>query len=302
MLESVAIVTRTRDRPLFLERAIRSVLAQTYQHWTHIIVNDGGDACAVESTVRQYSDAYAGRSLVVHHDSSRGMEAASNSGIRKSVSSYILIHDDDDSLEPGFLNVTVARLEDPSRSDVAGAATLTTKISERVDGEKIVEIDRSLYRQLNPCIGIDEMARVNPLPPISLLFRRSVYDEIGPFDESLPVLGDWDFNIRLISRYDIAVVQQALANYHLRPALTNGLLANSVHAKLDLHRYFDQVVRNRYMRSPEHWAIGSLMHSNRQGKAEVQLTRLYRHPVLGRIIWLWARIANPSIPTRLDDC
>ncbi len=40
---SVTVITRTKNRTLLLERAIKSVLAQTREDWTHVIVNDGGD-------------------------------------------------------------------------------------------------------------------------------------------------------------------------------------------------------------------------------------------------------------------
>jgi hypothetical protein len=47
--DCVGIVTRTKNRPILLERSIRSVLSQTYGNWVHIIVNDGGDRNALET-------------------------------------------------------------------------------------------------------------------------------------------------------------------------------------------------------------------------------------------------------------
>jgi len=37
----VAVVTRTKNRAILLERAIHSVLKQKFHDWTHVIVNDG---------------------------------------------------------------------------------------------------------------------------------------------------------------------------------------------------------------------------------------------------------------------
>ena len=48
---AVAIITRTKDRPLLLRRAVESVLGQTHADWVHVIVNDGGDPAAVEQVV-----------------------------------------------------------------------------------------------------------------------------------------------------------------------------------------------------------------------------------------------------------
>ena len=75
----VAIITRTKNRVLLLDRAVKSVLCQTFDNWQHVIVNDGGDANPVDELVDRYLDQYAGRLTVIHNTQSKGMEAASRS-------------------------------------------------------------------------------------------------------------------------------------------------------------------------------------------------------------------------------
>ena len=70
----VAIVTRTKNRPIFLKRAIESVLSQTLEDWLHVIVNDGGDPATVDFLVRCEDNAYNRRVLVIHHMESQGMQ------------------------------------------------------------------------------------------------------------------------------------------------------------------------------------------------------------------------------------
>ena len=41
-IPKVAIITRTKDRSKFLERAVQSVLQQTMKDYVHVILNDGG--------------------------------------------------------------------------------------------------------------------------------------------------------------------------------------------------------------------------------------------------------------------
>mgnify|MGYP002682673227 CR=1 FL=1 len=95
---NVAIITRTKNRPLFLIRCIKTVLAQQYQDWIHVIVNDGGDCCSVDEIVRKNHEAYRNRIKVIHNQQSLGMEAASNIGVKNSESNYITILDDDDQV------------------------------------------------------------------------------------------------------------------------------------------------------------------------------------------------------------
>ena len=296
MPSTVAIITRTRNRPLLLQRAIQSVLRQNYPNWIHVIVNDGGDPQAVKTLVESHDVAYARRLIVITHPNSLGMEAASNAGIRASQSDYLLIHDDDDSLEPDFLKKTVEYLDNPPWPQISGVVSFTNRIDEIIDGNTVHETGRSLFKKLGECIRIDDVALLNPFPPISFLFARKVLDEIGLYDDKLPVLGDWDFNLRFIMRYDIGVIKEPLANYHHRPTIKQGQMGNSVHAQSDLHAFYDTLVRNRFLRMMPSNYIGMLMLQNRHINL---LERLYKHPVIGRCIRLWSRWVNPSIPMNL---
>src|SRR5579884_96060 len=115
MQAKVAVVTRTKNRPLLLKRCIESVLNQTYKDWFHIIVNDGGDVTTVEGVVAAYLDRYNGRVRVLHNETSVGMQNASNQGIRATESEYIGIHDDDDTWHGMFLEECVDYLETAGR-------------------------------------------------------------------------------------------------------------------------------------------------------------------------------------------
>jgi GT2 family glycosyltransferase len=109
-------------------------------------------------------------------------------------------------------------------------------------------------------IHISELFDRNLFPPISLLYRREVLEAIGPYDEALPVLGDWDFNLRLILHGEIAVIEETLACYHTRRTKHHD--PNSIHSNPYLHKRYEAVIRNRLIRAGlAHGTIhpGSLM-------------------------------------------
>lgn len=298
MRPRTAIITRTKNRPIFLERAVRSVLAQTDPNWIHVIVNDGGDHTTVESIVEQHRHQYDGRVNIINHLRSLGMEAASNAGIGSCQSEFLLIHDDDDSIEPTYLEETCRFMREGGSPVFGGVVSLTNQIVERVTNSgTVLEVSRSLHRTLNNCINIDEMARVNQFPPIAFLFRRDVYEKVGKFDDSLPVLGDWDFHLRFLFEFDIGVIGKQLANYHLRPASRDPAAANSLHSGRERHATYDSLLRNRYLRSEKYGNLGLLMqlHGGIDGPRQ-HLERLYRHPMIGGAIRIWSRFVNPSIP------
>lgn len=56
----------------------------------------------------------------------------------------------------------------------------------------------------------------NLFPPISFLYRREVFNAVGRYDESMAILGDWNFNIKVLLHGDIGGLPEVLSSYHVR--------------------------------------------------------------------------------------
>lgn len=244
----VAIVTRTKSRPVLLERAIESILGQGYDDWVHVIVNDGGDQDELETTLREFKTQYKGRLTTIHNDPSKGMEAASNIGVKATKSKYLVIHDDDDSWSPHFLAKTVSHLTKNKLPTVKGVITHSQRIIETIENGKIRTLSREPFNNWLNSVTLYRIAASNPFPPISFLFERSVWKELGGFREDLPVLGDWEFHLRFASKYDIDVIKEELAFYHHRPHLADGVDANSIFGWGGKHEFYDALLRNEMLR------------------------------------------------------
>ena len=143
---SVAIITRTKDRPILLERAARSVAGQTYRNIRWVVVNDGGDPEPARAVLER-SLVDPSRITFRSHPVSLGMEAASNAGIRASDSELIVIHDDDDSWEPGFLEQSITFL---NRHDglYEGVVCHSNHIEEVISAGSVLECGRRPLQRL----------------------------------------------------------------------------------------------------------------------------------------------------------
>ena len=275
-IAQVAIITRTKDRPLLLPRAIQSVLNQSFQNWVHIIINDGGNREGVEVLFNQYKNLYQGRLSIFHHEYSKGMEAASNYGIDSSNSQYIVVHDDDDSWHPDFLQKTVSFMENQSTTSIKGVISYIETITEEIEDNTIIELERKVWQKNRAVPSIREMTTGNIFPPIAFLFARSVFNEIGGgFREDLPVLGDWEFNLRFIEKYEIGVVPQILAYYHHRSKGKKTSYSNTVVEYEDLHHQYCEKLKNEFLRrdlKQGKLGIGYLM--NYTDFAESQLSKI----------------------------
>lgn len=248
----VAIITRTKNRTLLLERAVRSVLEQTYQDWTHVIVNDGGDAEAVRRVLAPSLEAYTGRLAVIDNPASVGMEAASNIGIRGCSSEFVVIHDDDDSWEKDFLARCVEFMDSASKPQLGfqygGVVTHSLRVIEKIHGQEVHRVDTEPFNVWMSSVSLYRLAAGNTFPPISFLFRRDVWEAVGCFREELPVLGDWDFHLRVCARYEIGLIPELLANYHHRIAIQSGDYGNTVFVAEAKHRAYDALYRNELLR------------------------------------------------------
>lgn len=244
----VAVITRTKDRTLLLRRAIESVLAQTWQDWTMVIVNDGGLRASVDQLIQLYEARFAGRLRVFHNERSIGMEAASNIGLKGSESAYVVIHDDDDSWHPTFLKRCVEFMETNPYASVAGVVTRTVEVVERIEGDHIITVKQKPFNARCESITLYRMAAGNIFPPISFLYDRRVLDQIGYYRDDLPVLGDWEFNLRFLSRYDIMMIPDELAFYHHRGQSKDETYSNSVIGQDRMHRLQDTLLRNALLR------------------------------------------------------
>lgn len=133
---TVAIVTRTKNRNILLERALESVAAQEYKDFVHVVVNDGGNAKAVESIVSKFSHNIK----LIHNTKSVGLTKALNQGVQAVNSEYISILDDDDTWSSKFLSSTIKRLEE---SHNKGVVVVLDKIVETIVGGTVKILSQS---------------------------------------------------------------------------------------------------------------------------------------------------------------
>lgn len=245
---SVAIITRTKNRPILLRRAAASVASQTHGDYTWVVVNDGGDVERVKAVI-DTCGVERHKIVLIDNKVSHGMEAASNLGIRNSRSEFIVIHDDDDSWAPNFLESTSAYLSSDKGRVYGGVISKSIYVSEEISGNKVIEHSRAPYQDWVRNVHLSEMARENFFPPIAFVFRRSIYDAVGGFNEALPVLGDWFFNMEFLLRADIGVIQTTTAYYHHRDVgAQSGTYSNSVIGGIGKHEEYASVARNAFLR------------------------------------------------------
>lgn len=245
---TVAVVMRTKNRLLLLHRALSSVLFQTHTAWHLYLVNDGGNQPELERTLALYRPLFGTRLSVLHHSTSQGMEAASNAALAHVTEAFFAIHDDDDTWHPDFLKHSVAFLTNPENTRFLAVTTGSVVVHEEIKNDIVHELSREEWCVNRETIDFTKLLYANLFPPISLLMRTSLLQSIGTFNAALPVLGDWDYNIRIMQQGDIGYIKDYLAFYHRRSAGTHSVYSNTITNQADQHTLYNILIRNQKLR------------------------------------------------------
>jgi glycosyltransferase involved in cell wall biosynthesis len=179
----ISVVTPTRDRGHFIEAAVESALGQSVRAHEHIVV-DGASSDDTLERLRKYPQ------LLIISEPDRGLYDAINKGIRRATGDVICLLNSDDRLLPGAFEAVSAALQaDPSLDAVCGRV----RIGNVAHGGSEVEIGSSGMQRLRSGDLISGLPITN-----GRFIRRTVFQQLAPFDQSFPVLADREFLARLL--------------------------------------------------------------------------------------------------------
>jgi hypothetical protein len=204
---AVSVILPTFNRPEFLQRALDSLVAQTFGDFEVVVVNDGG--AAMEAVL----DAYATKLLItyVRHGKNRDRSAARNSALAMARGRYIAYLDDDDRYQPDHLETLIDTLR---RGNHQIAYSDATWVLEQ-KGPTGYQTIRPILTRSKP-FDVDQLMVANYVPLVSVMHERACVDEVGGFDEQLGTNEDWDLLIRLASRYAFHHVDRVTAQISWR--------------------------------------------------------------------------------------
>lgn len=226
----VGIVIRTRDRPLFLRRALASVLAQTYPHWRIALINDGGARPALEAAITQAMAGAAipeGALLVEHLPRSIGRSEAFNLGLARLDTEFVTCLDDDDTWSPEFLRALVDFHTETAAltPDLGGVMCRLTAIREEVVEHESASTIVTLGEDNLPNAFKRNDFFINPIAyacyrqdlyPVQWMLNREAVIAAGGFPSDFNVMEDRAFMTRFLQNWRLAVLDKPLAFHHRR--------------------------------------------------------------------------------------
>lgn len=180
-LPLVTLVTPTYNRAHFLADAIESVASQDYPHIEHIVL-DNGSTDNTQDILRRYGDVIRQERLPTNI----GLVGAINRGLEMARGDILGFPSDDDPLLPGAISTMVG--EFLAHPDVVAVYPDWDVID--AEGRHVQHVETFEYAY------VDMVRFHHTYPGPGALFRRSVFDRIGGFDEAFRVVCDYDFWLR----------------------------------------------------------------------------------------------------------
>jgi glycosyltransferase involved in cell wall biosynthesis len=161
-----------------------------------IVADDGSSDHSQKLVERNYKDV---QFISQQH---QGVSAARNLGIKKARASWIALLDSDDAWKPEKLELqTQALVENPAFKVVHTNETWIRNGQPLKQMKKHRKYGGNIFKQCLPLCVIS---------PSSVMIHKDIFDEVGYFDENLPVCEDYDYWLRMCCRFPVLFLDEAL--------------------------------------------------------------------------------------------
>ncbi len=237
MSQKVSVIICSYNRAEYLSRAIASVLAQTYENFEIIVIDD-----ASTDTTQEILKSYSGNSniILLKNDQNLGISKSRNKGVSHASGTYIAMLDSDDFwIDSEKLERQVFLLNTDTKIGIVGSGIRCV----RKDGAKIKD---SLYHTNDIAIRNHILIR-NQFAQSAVMFRKDVFLEAGPYDEKLALAEDLDLWLRIGKKYSFANLKEVMVGYTIHSS------SESRSKKLQMALVIDMIIRKYRNNYPHYW-------------------------------------------------
>ncbi len=216
---SISVVIPVRNEEMFIGRTLEELLGQEYPpHLFNVYVVDGESTDRTCDIVREY----VGRDSRVHllYNPERWSSAARNKAIRSSDGEIVVVIDGHCQLNTNRYLASLVDAFQRSDADCIGRPQ-PLDISDGSTLQRAIAIARSSWLGHHPDSYIySSRERFVPAHSVGVAYRRSVFEQVGYFDESFDACEDVEFNHR-VDRAGLRcfLTPQVRLHYHPRNSL-----------------------------------------------------------------------------------
>jgi glycosyltransferase involved in cell wall biosynthesis len=188
MTPLISAIMPTRNRLGALVRALSGIDAQRFRNFEIVVVDDG----STDGTAQWLRTNRPDISLI-ELSQSGGAAAARNHGVARSRGEIVAFLDDDDFWRPAYLEVQAAQFEAHPEADLCTTGHVEVHAGGRVSRPDLCP----LYDYAKPLVHLMAECPIHTLSVVAC--RRTALERVGPFTESLSIVHDLDWYLRLLT-------------------------------------------------------------------------------------------------------
>jgi glycosyltransferase involved in cell wall biosynthesis len=202
---NVSVIVTSYNQKEYLIQTLDSILAQTLKPW-EIIVCDDGSSDGSREIITRYAISYPEMIKPLFQEVNLGVTRNRNSGIKAARGDYVTTLDGDDLYLPGKLE---AELKKARESQAKLVYSNVIYIDEHGNHTGIRYKDN---RQREGCL-FEQITTLKYPAPREVLIDRRCIEEMGFLDENFKINEDFEWIVRLSSRYPFAAVRDPLVKH-----------------------------------------------------------------------------------------
>ena len=229
-----SVVIPLYNKEEYVAQTLKSVVGQTYQNFEVVIVND----CSSDNSVDVVKASDDRRIKIIEHSENKGLSASRNTGINAATHPHIAFLDADDYWDSTYLETIVNLIKEyPDESVFA------THYRENYNDKFFVPRSNLPKSSKGKMLLVRDFFKINSgrliLTQSCIVVHKTVFEQIGYYDENVTFAEDIDFYIRCFHTYNLAYYNDVC---HTQNAAVSGSITNSVSHKKTfpkLHKYLN---------------------------------------------------------------
>lgn len=206
-----SIIIPLYNKEPYFEKALRSILGQTFTDYELIVVNDGSkdNSLAVAQRVLEGFE----KAKIIDQENA-GVSTARNNGVAASKGDYICFLDADDWWEHTFLEEMDRLIDEYPAAGIYGTGYTIINEHKRRTRVAPIGIDEEFEKgYINYC-QVYAKTLAMPLWTGAVCIPRHIFDEFEGFKPHLKLGEDFDLWIRIALKYKVAFLNRPLSNYN----------------------------------------------------------------------------------------
>lgn len=206
-----SVIIPLYNKAPYIAKAIESVLAQIFNDFELIIVDDG----STDNSVEIAKEAVAGRkNCVLLQQENAGVSMARNNGVAASRGDYLCFLDADDWWKPTYLEEMSHMIESFPEAGIYGTNYTIVNETKRKTRVASVGVDKGFERgYINYC-QVYAKTMYMPLWTGAVCIPKSVFAEFGGFPKGIKLGEDFLLWIRIALKYKVAFLNKPLSYYN----------------------------------------------------------------------------------------